>query len=103
MTVACDVKNIDSMLILPAGGVLTERQIDILRAWGVEEIDVQLSAEVQEEGDPLAKLTPESVAKMTAELKARFWKPDETQPAFQELFKLMLQRRARETNGQVNS
>lgn len=99
MTVSCDVKNIDNMLILPAGGALTERQIDILRAWGVEEIDIQVAEGVMEDADPLAKLSPETVATMTAALKARFWKPDENHPAFREIMKLMLQRCARETAG----
>lgn len=102
MKVACDVKNIDNMLILPAESTLTERQIDILRAWGVEEIDVQVSGQVQEAADPLARLTPEEVASLTAALKARFWKADENHPAVQEIFKIMLRRRAVGMAGPMN-
>ena len=94
MTVSCDVKNIDNMLILPAGGHLTERQIDILRAWGVEEIDVQVSEEAPTETDPLSQMTPEAIASLTAQIKARFWSPDETHPAFRELLQLVVRRRA---------
>ena len=94
MVVSCDVKNIDSMLLVPAGCTLTERQIDILNAWGVGEVDVEL-AEGCEDADPAAKLSPEELAKLAAEIKARFWKVDETNPVFMEIFNLVLQRRLR--------
>jgi hypothetical protein len=92
MVVASDVKNIDNMPLIPAGATLTERQINILKAWGVAEIEVEGSQSV-EEADPLAKLPPELVAKLSAEIKSRFWQPDDANPVFAEIFKLMLQRR----------
>jgi hypothetical protein len=95
MVVSTDVKNIDGMLLIPSGGRLSERQIDILQAWGVEEIEVQATGGGDTDADPLARLSPEAAAKMTAELRARFWNPDEAHPVFVEVFKLLLQRRAR--------
>ncbi len=94
MVVARDVKNIDDMLLLPAKGLLTDRQITILKAWGVAEIDVEAS-DLIENQDPLARLSPEVVARLTAEIKAQFWQADESNPVFAEVFKLMLWRRAR--------
>jgi hypothetical protein len=94
MVVASDVKNIDHMLLIPAGCTLTGRQISILQAWGVGEIEVQSSSSV-EAADPVAKLPPEVVARLTAEIRGRFFKPDDANPVFAEVFKLMLQRRAR--------
>jgi hypothetical protein len=44
--------------------------------------------------DPLAQLPPEMLAKLTADLRARFWKPDEFGPVPAEIFKLMLLRQA---------
>ena len=82
MVVAKDVKNIDDMLLLPAKCQLAGRQISILKAWGVAEIDV-------------ARLSPEVVAQLTAGVKARFWQADESNPVFAEIFKLMLWRQAR--------
>jgi hypothetical protein len=41
MIVARDVKNIDGMLLAPLGCQLSERQIDILQAWGVVEVEVE--------------------------------------------------------------
>jgi len=95
MVVSSDVKNMDNMLLIPAGGTLTERQIDILNAWGIAEIDVKVSAQVQEEADPLSKLSAEALEKLSSELKSLFWKADEKDPVFQEIFKLILRRRAR--------
>ena len=94
MVVARDVKNIDDMLLLPANSVLAGRQINNLKAWGVAEIDVEVS-DLVENQDPLARLSPEVVEQLTAEIKARFWQGDESNPVVAEVFKLMLWRRAR--------
>lgn len=93
--VASDVKNIDGMLLIPAGASLTERQIDILQAWGVAEIDVQAGADAETSGDPLAKLPAEVLSKWTDEAKALFWKLDENNLVQAEVLQLMLRRRVR--------
>jgi hypothetical protein len=95
MIVAADVKNIDGMLLLPSGCELKERQINILQAWGVAEIEVENTVETEAAADPFAKIPPEVVAALTTELKALFWQPDETNPVFTEIFRLMLLRRAK--------
>jgi len=95
MTVARDVKNIDGMLLLPVGCALSERQIGILQAWGVAEVDVEASPETARNHDPLAGLPPEQIAQLTADLRARYWKPDDFGPVPAEIFKLMLHRQAR--------
>ena len=46
-----DVKNIDDMLLIPAKTLLSGRQINILKAWGVGEIDVEAS-DLIENQDP---------------------------------------------------
>jgi len=91
-----DVKNMDDMLLIPAGCTLTERQIGILQAWGVEEIEVQHSQSI-EDADPLTRLSPEAIARLTEEVKSRFWQPDESNPVFIEICRLMVQRRARKS------
>ena len=95
MVVAREVKNLDGMLLAPSGCELSERQIGILQAWGVEEIDIEATAEAAQAHDPLAQLPPEVLAKITADLRARFWKPDDFGPVPAEIFKLMLLRQAR--------
>jgi hypothetical protein len=102
MVVANDVKNIDGMLLIPAGCTLTERQINILQAWGVAEIEIQNSDAIGDT-DPLTRLTAEQLEKLTAEVRGRFWCPDETNPVHEEIFKLILRRRAGKiTNGQMH-
>lgn len=95
MVVARDVKNMDGMLLAPAGCELSERQIGILQTWGVVELDVEATEEQAKARDPLAQLPPETLAKITADLRARFWKPDDFGPVPAEIFKLMLLRHAR--------
>jgi len=95
MVVARDIKNIDGMLLAPSGCELTERQINILQAWGVTEVEVEADAKLAQAHDPLAQLPPEVLARLTADLRARFWKPDEFGPVPAEIFKLMLLRQAR--------
>ena len=94
MVVAKDVKNMDDMLLIPAGCTLTERQIDILQSWGVAEIDVADGSAAGNE-DPLAKLPEATVAKLRAEIRDLFWRPDDTNPVYTEIYNLMLRRRAR--------
>lgn len=93
MVVAADVKNMDDMLLLPAGCELTARHIKVLRTWGISEIQV-------EGGGPsgsttLLKVAPEILENLRAELKALFWPGDHDAPAQQEIFRLALRNRVR--------
>ena len=94
MVVGSDVKNIDNMLLIPAGCTLSERQINILRSWGVHEVEVEASAATESQ-DPLSHLPPEELVRLVSEVKERFWQIDESNPVFMEIFKLALQRRIR--------
>jgi hypothetical protein len=94
MVVARDVKNIDGMLLAPSGCQLTERQVTILQAWGVVEVEVEAGEQLAKAHDPLAQLPPETLARITADLRARYWLPDEFGPAPAEIFKIMLLRQA---------
>jgi len=95
MVIAADVKNMDGMLLLPAGCALSERQIDVLHAWGVAEVSVEAADGLDSSADPLAKLPPDVAARLAAEVKALFWELDETNPVQQEVFRLVLRRRAK--------
>jgi hypothetical protein len=100
MVVVSDVKNIDNMLLIPAGCTLSERQINILNAWGVAEVDV-VASETEEDTDIMTKLPPEELERLSAEVKSRFWKADESNPVFTEIFILILQRRVRATRSDL--
>ena len=100
MVVVSDVKNIDNMLLIPAGCTLSGRQINILKAWGVGEVEV-VASEAHEETDILTKLSAEEVERLSAEVKKRFWRVDESNPVFMEIFILILQRQVRATRSQL--
>ncbi len=96
MLVTADVKNMDNMLLIPAGATLSQKQIDILQAWGVTEINVAEAAETDATAaDPLAQLPAEELARLTAEVRGLFWKLDEADPVQMEIFRLILHRKAR--------
>jgi hypothetical protein len=99
MIVASDVKNMDGMLLIPAGCAITERQCNILQSWGITDVDVESSDGSEDSGDPLAKLPPETVQQITGDLKKLFWKLDESNKAAMEIFNLMLRRKARRMLG----
>jgi len=100
MVVVSDVKNIDNMLLIPAGCTLSERQINILNAWGVSEVDV-VASETPADTDVMTKLSPAELEKLSAEVRQRFWKADESNPVFMEIFILILQRRVRATRSEL--
>lgn len=95
MIVAAEVRNLDNMLLLPAGVPLTAKRIDTLRAWGVGEVFVESSDSANELSDPLAKLSPEDQARLIAEVKSLFWRLDENSRIHMEIYNQMLRRRAR--------
>ncbi len=95
MVVAVDVRNMDQMLLLPAGCTLAQKQIGILQAWGVTDVEVEATDDFVDRDDPLTELPPEEVVRLTAETKALFWQLDETFLVEMEIFKLVLRRAAR--------
>ena len=95
MVVAVAVKNMDDMLLAPAGCELTERHISILETWGITEVDVEASEETQAPVDPLSKLSPARLARLRQELREVFWEFDEANPIQVEIFDLMLRRKAK--------
>jgi hypothetical protein len=99
MVAATDILNSDGMLLLPGGCRLTERHIRILKSWGIPEVMVHGTADpavpvATPVSPPPVDLPPEVVA----EVKARFWSFEEANPAHQELLRLLLVRRARQSS-----
>jgi hypothetical protein len=93
MVVSADVRNIDNMLLIPSGCTLTARQISILQAWGVAEIEVQ-NGGAGGGADLMETLPPEVLEKLAVEVRGSFWKADDSDPVFAELFRIILRRRA---------
>lgn len=93
MVVAAEVKNMDDMLLLPAGCELTERHIKVLRTWGVSEIQIEGGGRTG--STTLLKVAPELLEKFRAELNALFWPGDSEGAAQKEIFRLALRGRVR--------
>ncbi len=96
MIVTVDVRNLDNMLLIPAGCALSGRHIDILSAWGIAEIQVEACGGSEDLADPLQQLPPETLGQLTRELQAVFWEPADESPVQQEVFNLVLRRRAKQ-------
>src|SRR5262245_41042626 len=90
MVVAADIKNMDDMLLIPAGATISGKHIGILQSWGLTEVDVEAAGVVEAPADPLAELPPEVASRLREEVKAQFWKLDEADPVQMEIFRLVL-------------
>jgi hypothetical protein len=100
MVVTADVKNMDNMLLIPAGCVVTEKHINILNAWGITEVPVESGGTAEVSGDILEQLPPETLEQTRRELSAIFWEPIDKNPVQAETFDLVLRRKARQIIGQ---
>lgn len=99
MVVTADVKNMDDMLLIPAGCTLTEKHINILQSWGIPEVQVETAGTAEDNSDPLQRLAPEALAKITAELKEKYWHFDDKNQVEVEVFNLVLRRKAKQLAG----
>ena len=95
MVVAAAVKNLDDMLLAPAGCELTERHINILETWGIVEVEVEAAEAAQAPIDPLSQLSPQRLARLQDEIRDVFWQFDAANSVQQTIFKLMLRRKAK--------
>jgi hypothetical protein len=100
MVVTADVKNMDNMLLIPAGCVLTERHINVFNAWGITDVQVEASGDVEDSGDVLNQLPAEIREQLRKELSAIFWEPVDKSPVQAEMFDLVLRRKAKQMAGQ---
>ena len=94
MVVTSEVKSMDNMLLLPAGCKLTEKHINILQAWGVAEVEIENAGPAAQPVDPLARLSPEELARLTEQTQGLFWELDLGNPVQATVFNLILRRRA---------
>lgn len=99
MVVTVDVKNMDDMLLIPAGCTLTEKHINILQSWGIPEVQVETAGAAEDNSDPLQRLAPEVLEKITTELKEKYWHFDENNQVEVEVFNLILRRKAKQLAG----
>ena len=95
MEVEADVKNMDDMLLIPAGCELTARHIKVLNAWGITEICVKVTGEMEDGNDPLKKLSAEELETLTRKVRGRFFQLEDGVAIHQTMLKTMLTRQAK--------
>ena len=90
LTLGKPVYNLNGVLLLRAGEVLTAKHLQIFKTWGVREVDV-----VGEEGTdvaPDAPVPPELAAAVEKEIARRFRRTDAADPILTELRRLATRR-----------
>jgi hypothetical protein len=100
MVVTADVKNMDCMLLIPAGCVLTEKHINVLNTWGIAEVQLESDATVEDSGDVLQGMPAEILEQTRSELTRIFWDPIDKSSVQAEAFDLVLRRKAGQITGQ---
>ena len=91
MVVAADVRNMDEMLLIPAGCEITERHVQLLQTWGIR--DVQVGTAGVEGQWTSARDSVEVDAGVLQAEKHRFWNFDDRNPVQQEVLRLVLRRK----------
>jgi hypothetical protein len=99
MVVTADVKNMDHMLLIPAGCVLTEKHIHVLNTWGIAEVQLESGAAVEDSGDVLQEMPAEILEQTRRELTGIFWDPIDKSSIQAEAFDLVLRRKVRNITG----
>ncbi len=92
LTLGKPVYNLNGVLLLRAGEVLTAKHLQIFKTWGVREVEV-----VAEEGSeaaipPDAPVPPEIAAAVDKEITRRFRRTDAADPVIGELRRLAARR-----------
>ena len=95
MIAGADVKNLDGMLLMPAGGELSERHIRILNTWGIAEVAVRTDDQAEDEAAARRPVPAEASPARVRELKARFYQFEETNAVQQEILRLLLRRQTK--------
>jgi hypothetical protein len=92
MVVSADVRNMDDMLLIPAGCPLTSKHIEILQSWGISDVHVESPQETTGSTDLLESLPPEELSRLSEEMRSRFWRFDDTSSVQQEVLKQVIRR-----------
>ena len=100
MMVTAEVKNMDNMLLIPAGCAVTEKHINILNAWGVTEVQMESGGAAEVSGDILEQLSAETLEQTRRQLSGIFWEPIDKNPVQAATFDLVLRRKATQIVGQ---
>lgn len=94
MELAEDIVNLNGMVVLKAGSIITERYIQALMAWGIAEANIR-GVEKEGLGEPsLEAVDPEVIARIDKDLTYLFQKTDLENPIVAEIYRLVRKREA---------
>ena len=95
MTLKSDVCDRSGRLLLPAGSELADKQLKILRTWGVAEADILCSPDEAQADLPGESCTVDPLIRAEAEqaVALLFCHNDPQHPMIQELMRICLERR----------
>ncbi len=93
MVLAKDIMNSYGRIILRSGVEFTEREIYILKTWGITEAEVEEESCKSIEKPSAPNIAPERLEQVEKEMKRIFSRSNFDHPVMNELFRLCLQRR----------
>lgn len=89
-----DAREAKGLVLLPAGTVITEKHIGILKSWDVPEVAVKGATQGDLLGREAAKVDPAKREEISKQLAEIFRHTDREDPATQEIFRYCLIRAA---------
>ncbi|MDA8123757.1 MAG: HDOD domain-containing protein [Deltaproteobacteria bacterium] len=89
-----DVKDRNGRLLIPAGTILTETHIRVIKIWGIVEVEIEDASETDPDSSSAEAIDPEQLQAAETLLQERFLFCDREHPAIAELFRIGRQRLA---------
>ena len=93
MILTADVTSLQGQLLIATGRELTERHLSVLKAWGVETVEVKLSGDAPAQAPDA--IDAASYAAARGSLQQLFRRQDFGNPVILELFEVCASRKAR--------
>lgn len=99
MVLAQNVKDRNGRVLLTAGQAINEKNLKMLKAWGITDVLVNVQGEKPEAVSSSVKEEPLKVGKAEQEMRDLFRHADMRHPAVRELFNLCLARKKASSGG----
>ncbi len=98
MSLGADVHDRNGRLLIRAGTELTDKNIYVLRTWGVIQVEITGLENAENVCPSKGVFDPALLASLEAEVKPMFSHVDLNHPGMSELFRLCILRRAQHVN-----
>lgn len=95
MKIAADVVNLHGQLILKKGVSIEEKHMRILKAWGVQTVEVESAGGTHAQAESANSLSEEQMGLIEEALTDVFGKENLQQPLMKQLYQVCLARKAK--------